>query len=98
MAQPVVKPQFPVAPQEYDQRYLSELVRSFSVFVEQIQNPGPGRATQLTLTDLQSNDFELETGALFQVDGTVKITQANTPHVVGSGSTGSVGTVTVSTP
>ena len=98
MAQQVVKPQFPVPPREYDQRYIAEIVRAFSVFLEQIQNPGPARATQITLTALQTNDFGLENGALFQVDGTVKITQANTPHVVGSSSSGDVGTVTVSTP
>lgn len=95
MAQQVVKPQFPVPPREYDQRYLAEIVRAFSVFLEQIQNPGPQRATKITLTDLQNNDFGLENGALFQVNGTVKITQANLPHVVGSGSSGGVGGVTV---
>ena len=95
MSQQVVKPQFPVPPAQYEQRYLAEIVRAFSVFLEQIQNPGPARATQITLTALQSNDFGLENGALFQVNGTVKITQANTPHVVGSGSSGGVGGVTV---
>ena len=95
MSQPVVKPQFPVPPAQYEQRYLAEIVRAFSVFIEQIQNPGLQRATQITLTNLQSNDVGLENGALFQVDGTVKITQANLPHVAGSTSAGSVGDVTV---
>ena len=88
-------PYFPVPPAQYNPVYLAEIVRAFSVFLEQIQNPGPQRATKITLTDLQNNDFGLENGALFQVNGTVKITQANTPHVVGSGSSGGVGGVTV---
>jgi hypothetical protein len=51
----------------------------------------------MTLTNLQTNDQGLEPGALFQQDGFVKITQANTPHVGGIASTGEVGSVTVST-
>jgi hypothetical protein len=77
--------------------YQEEVVRAFSVFLQQLQNPGDARHTTLTLTALQSNDQGLETGALFQVDGFVKIAQANTPHVAGVGSTGSAGSVTVTT-
>lgn len=95
MARRLVQPQFPIPPREYDQRYLAEIVRAFSLFLEQTQNPGEDRATTLTLTDLPTSDFGLETGALFQQDGFVKITLANTPHVVGSSSSGGVGTVTV---
>jgi len=39
----------------------------------------------------------LENGALFQQDGFVKIALINKPHVRGSGATGAVGTVTVTT-
>jgi hypothetical protein len=63
-----------------------------------MQNPGEGRHTFLVLTNLQTDDVGLETGALFQQSGFVKITLANTPHVRGSSATGQVGTVTVSTP
>jgi hypothetical protein len=73
------------------------MVQSFSFLLEQLQNPGDARHTTLTLTDLQTNDQGLEPGALFQQDGFVKITQANTPHVGGIASTGEVGSVTVST-
>jgi hypothetical protein len=52
----------------------------------------------MVLTNLQTDDVALETGALFQQDGFVKITLANTPHVRGSSAAGQVGTVTVSTP
>jgi len=65
--------------------------------MEQQQNPGEERATRLTLTDLQTDDSGLETGALFQQDGFVKITLGNSPHVRGSTGTGGVGTVTVTT-
>jgi hypothetical protein len=77
--------------------YFAEVVRAFSVYLEQMQNPGEGRNTFMVLTNLQTDDSGLETGALFQQDGFVKITLINTPHVRGSAGTGAVGTVTVTT-
>jgi hypothetical protein len=94
----LVLPQFPNAPQEYDMRYMVEVVRSFSVFLEQYNNPGDIRGTELTLTNLQQNDYNLEEGALFQQDGIVKITIAYKPHPAGVSGQGLVGEVTVSTP
>jgi hypothetical protein len=94
----LVLPQFPNAPQEYDMRYMVEVVRSFSVFLEQYNNPGDMRGTELTLTNLQQNDAGLEEGALFQQDGIVKITIAYKPHPAGVFATGTAGGVTVSTP
>lgn len=95
MSRNLVRPYFPIPPNEYNQPYFAEIIRAFSVYLEQQQNPGEGRNTFLVLTNLQNNDFGLETGALFEVDGFVKITKTNLPHVVGSGATGGVGSVTV---
>ena len=93
----LVLPQFPTAPMQYDVRYMSEVVRSFSVFLQQFNNPGDARHTELTLTNIQTHDQGLEVGALFNVDGFVKITQSHNPHVVGNSTTGAVGTVSVTT-
>jgi len=98
MSRNLVRPFFPIPPQEYQQQYLAEVVRSFSTYLEQMQNPGLGRNTELVLTNLQTDDSGLETGALFQQGGFVKITLIDMPHVRGSSATGSVGSVTVSTP
>jgi hypothetical protein len=97
MSRNLVRPFFPVAPKEYDSRYFDEIVRSFSVYLQQQQNPGEGRNTFIVLTALQTDDVGLETGALFQQGGFVKIALANTPHVRGSSALGSVGSVTVVT-
>jgi hypothetical protein len=97
MSRNLVLPFFPVAPQQYEQPYFAEVVRAFSVYLEQMQNPGEGRNTFMVLTNLQTDDSGLETGALFQQDGFVKITLINTPHVRGSAGTGAVGSVTVTT-
>jgi len=94
----LVLPQFPTAPMAYDPKYMAEVVRSFSVFLELFNNPGDARHTELTLTNLQENDYNLETGAIFQQDGNLKIVIANKPHPAGLSGTGAVGSVTVSTP
>ena len=97
MSRRLSRPYFPIPPEQYQQRYFTEVIRAFSVFLEQVQNPGDVRATDLTLTDLQTDDSGLETGALFQQDGFVKIALINKPHVRGSSGTGGVGSVTVTT-
>jgi len=97
MSRNLVRPFFPIPPGQYTQQYFAELVRSFSTYLEQMQNPGEGRHTQLVLTNLQTDDSGLETGALFQQDGFVKITLVDTPHVRGQQATGAVGNVTVTT-
>ena len=74
---------------------MAALVQSFALYLEQMQNPGEGRSTALTLTNLQTDDSGLETGALFQHNGFVKIAQLDTASVRGSGGTGQVGQVTV---
>jgi len=97
MSRNLVRPYFPVAPSYYNPQYFSEVVRSFSVFLEQVQNPGDARNTTLTLTELQTDDYNIENGAVFQQDGFLKISLLNAPHPRGVLGTGSVGTVTVIT-
>ena len=91
------RPQFPVPPQTYQQSYLASVVQAFSVFLEQNNNPGDIRATEITLTDLQTNDSGLEVGAVFQQDGNLKITLSHKPHPAGVAASSAVGTVTVTT-
>jgi hypothetical protein len=98
MSRNLVRPYFPIAPSEYSQAYFAEVIRSFSVYVDNIQNPGEGRHTRLVLTNLPTDDSGLEEGSLFQQNGFVKITLPNTPHVGGQQAVTSVGSVTVSTP
>ena len=97
MARNLVTPQFPIPPQEYEPSYFAEVVRSFAVYLEQYSNPGEERATQITLTELPTDNSGLETGALFNHGGTVKITEANKPFARGAVGTSAVGTVTVTT-
>tara|TARA_B100000683_G_C12457484_1_gene542647 strand:+ start:891 stop:1121 length:231 start_codon:yes stop_codon:yes gene_type:complete len=66
-------PQFPLPPAEYDRIYFDELIRALTQIVTQIQNPGELRGTTITLTDLPTSPTGLETGALYNDSGTVKV-------------------------
>lgn len=48
-------PYFPVPPAQYSQPYFSEIIRAFSTYAQQAANPGPLRATELTLTTSITN-------------------------------------------
>ena len=95
MSRNLVRPFFPIPPQEYNQGYFNEVIRAFSVYLDQMQNPGEGRHTRLVLTALPNSDQGLETGSLFERNGFVKITIANQPNLLGVLATGAVGSVTV---
>jgi len=69
----LVPPQFPLPPEEYDRQYFDEMVRSLTQLVIQLQNPGEMRGTKITLTQLPTSPTGLESGALYNDSGTVKI-------------------------
>ena len=93
----VPAPYFPIPPSEYDQRYFNEVIRAFSVYLEQARNPGEGRNTFTVFTNLQTDDYNVEVGTVFNHGGYLKVSELNTPHVRGSSALGSVGSVTVTT-
>jgi|TARA_R110002126_G_scaffold15916_1_gene64514 hypothetical protein len=89
-------PRLPSPQGEIDSIYMTDLVRALETFISVVQNPGGSRATDLTLTALQSgNDVGLEVGGLYEVNGFVKITLANVSACSGISATGAIGTVTV---
>jgi hypothetical protein len=50
MSRSVPIPYFPIPPLDYDAQYLAEVTRAFAVYAQQMNTPGPWRATSLTLT------------------------------------------------
>ncbi len=66
-------PRLPEAPQEYTRAYMEDLVRALDSYIQQERNPGDMRGTTLTLTQLPTSATGLETGALYNDAGTVKI-------------------------
>ena len=97
MSRNLVLPFFPIPPEEYDQQYMTEVMRAFSVYLTQMQNPGEGRHTELVLTNVQTDDQGLEVGAIFKSEttGNLKIAVADISNLRGNSATSSVGSVTV---
>lgn len=52
MGQPTTIPFFAAAPAEYQQDYVSQITRAFSLYAQQQQNPGPMRASTLNVSGL----------------------------------------------
>ena len=69
----IAPPRLPEPTREYSQVYMQDLLRALEIFIEQERNPGEMRGTKITLTDLPTSASGLETGALYNDSGTVKI-------------------------
>lgn len=69
----IAPPRLPEPPTDYTQQYMADLIRSLQTFIEQERNPGEMRGTKITLTDLPTSATGLETGALYNDSGTVKV-------------------------
>lgn len=89
-------PQFPVPPGEYSQGYMAEIVRQFTVYLAQQQNPGDARFTQIVLTNLQDNDKGLVEGSVYKHGGVLRISELHTSAPSGIVASAALGSVTVS--
>lgn len=90
-------PVFGAAPSEYDPVYLDDMSRKLNQLITLLRSPGEGRQTTLVLTNLPDSDYGLETGALFNSGGAVRISVPYAPSPAGLGATAQLGTVTVTT-
>jgi|TARA_R110000744_G_scaffold145685_1_gene258355 hypothetical protein len=70
MAQPTIIPFFASAPADYDRAYIAQITRAFSIYAQQMQNPGPIRGDALNLTGLSiyANNAAAITGGLIVND------------------------------
>jgi hypothetical protein len=66
-------PRLPEPPPVISQSYMQDLTKTLELFISQERNPGELRGTKITLTDLPTSAIGLETGALYNDSGTVKI-------------------------
>ena len=69
----IAPPSLPEAPAEYSTAYMQDLLRALEIFIAQERNPGELRGTKITLTNLPTSATGLETGALYNDSGTVKV-------------------------
>lgn len=90
-------PIYPSPPAEYSRVFMSDLVGALNRLNLILQNPGVGRQSTMTFTNLPTNDYGLEPGGLFEVGGVLRVALLNRPYPAGLSATGSVGTVAVTT-
>lgn len=90
-------PVYPDPPREYTNRWASDLVRALDQLNVLLRNPGEGRFTTATFTNLPLNDKGLEPGALFRVGNQVLISTVDKAYLAGLTGTTGLGTVTVTT-
>ena len=69
----VPAPRLPEPTIEYSVSYMQDLLRALEIFIEQERTPGELRGTKITLTDLPTSASGLESGALWNDSGTVRI-------------------------
>ena len=73
MSRQIAPPRLPEPPLEYTPQYMADLTRALELFISQTTNPGELRGTKITLTNLPTSATGLETGALYNDSGTVKV-------------------------
>jgi hypothetical protein len=63
-------PFFPTPPGEYNRQYMAQVIRAFSVFVQQVNNPGDAIFTTLRLTAIPvyANNAAAAAGGLIAGD------------------------------
>jgi len=90
-------PTFSKAPKEYNPDYFQDMTRLLNTLVTALLTPGVGRQTTMVFTDLPTDDYNLEPGGLFQIDGVLRVSILPTAYVRGQSATGRVGTISVTT-
>ena len=68
-------PRLPDAPEEYNIQFMQDLIRAIETFIQQERNTGELRGTKITLTNLPTSTTGLETGALYNDSGTIKVVE-----------------------
>lgn len=97
MSRKLARPFFATPPTHYDSRYMSELVRAFSVYLQQVQNPGDIRGTTLFLSELPTEGYRLADGSVYEADGVLTLKQTSEYGVYATGRVGSVSITTTGT-
>lgn len=88
-------PQFQKAPSAYEANYFNNMVNMLNVLMIALRNPGEGRQSKMVVTGLQSNDYGLEAGTMFAVNGVLRVPLPYSPYVAGVRATTNVGNVSV---
>jgi hypothetical protein len=88
-------PALPLAPNEYDQQQLSQLIGVLRLYFTQLDSNVALQTDGLRLLKLPTSGYNLPDGTVFQVGENLKIVVPYISYLYGVSATASVGTVTV---
>jgi len=88
-------PALPLAPMEYDQQHMSQLIGALRLYFAQSDSNAALQLDGLRLLNLPTSGYNLPDGTVFQVGEDLKIVVPYISYLYGVSATASVGTVTV---
>ena len=90
-------PALPLAPLDYDQQHMAQLIGALRLYFTQQDSNVPLQMDGLRLLNLATSGYNLPEGTVFRDGEFLKIALLNFAYVQGVSGTGSVGSVTVVT-
>jgi len=88
-------PALPLAPVEYDQQHMAQLIGALRLYFTQSDSNAALQLDGLRLLNLPTSGYNLPDGTVFQVGEDLRIVVPNISYLFGVSATASVGTVTV---
>lgn len=88
-------PALPLAPLEYDQQHLSQLIGVLRLYFQQLDSTVPLQVDGIRLLNLPTSGYNLPDGTVFRDGEYLKIALPDFAYVAGVSGTGNIGTVTV---
>ena len=88
-------PALPLAPIEYDQQHMSQLIGALRLYFTQQDSNVPLQMDGLRLLNLATSGYNLPEGTVFRDGEFLKIVLPNFAYLQGVSGTANVGTVTV---
>jgi hypothetical protein len=90
-------PALPLAPTEYDQQHMSQLIGALRLYFAQSDSNAALQLDGLRLLNLPTSGYNLPEGTVFRDGDFLKIALPNFAYTEGVSGTGSVGSVTIVT-
>jgi hypothetical protein len=88
-------PALPLAPMEYDQQHMAQLIGALRLYFSQSDSNAALQLDGLRLLNLPTSGYNLPDGTVFQIGEDLKIVVPYISYLYGVSATASVGTVTV---
>lgn len=90
-------PALPLAPLDYDQQHMSQLIGALRLYFTQLDSNVPLQIDGLRLLNLPTSGYNLLEGTVFRDGEYLKIALPNFAYLEGVSGTGTVGSVTIVT-